>query len=277
MPELPEVETIVRELCHSKIIGKKIVQAKVFWPRSIAIPDFTSFIKKILGQTILSITRRGKFLIFRLSEDTLLVHLRMTGKFTLSTKQQPISSHERVQLVLSDHRTLHYEDQRKFGKWYLLENPEDKLNKLGLEPLSKEFTLAGLQNLLKKSSLSIKAFLLNQRYIVGLGNIYVDEALWAAKIHPQQKAKELTKKQVIALHKAIPVVLQQGIDHMGTSLGNKQANYFSVSGRRGGNQHRLKVFRREGLPCPLCQTTLVKLIVAQRGTHICPCCQKMVY
>ena len=132
-----------------------------------------------------------------------------------------------------------------------------------------------LQKKLRKSSQKIKPFLLDQHHIAGLGNIYVDEALWEAKIHPMQKANTLNLTKIKALHHAISAVLKQGIAHMGTSLGSKQANYFSVSGRRGGNQTQLKVFRREGLPCPRCNTDIVKIVVAQRGTHLCPFCQKI--
>jgi len=274
MPELPEVETITRELVENQLVGKQILEAKVFWNRTISFPEVNVFCKQLEKQTIKKIFRRGKFIVFTLSHDTLLVHLRMTGKFTLSKESKEISSHERVRLHLNDGRFLIYEDQRKFGKWILLPNPEDILNQLGIEPLSKEFTLQFLKKILENKNQQIKPFLLNQKYIVGLGNIYVDEALWEAKINPIRRTNSLSLKEITALHTAIPVVLKQGIAHMGTSLGSKMANYFSVSGRRGGNQTQLKVFRRNGLPCPRCQTPIVKISVSQRGTHFCPNCQK---
>lgn len=274
MPELPEVETIVRDLCSSGLVGAKIQQVKIFWPRSIAIPEVAKFCAALINETIQQISRRGKYIVFTLNKHTLLVHLRMTGKFTLSKDDQRKSSHERVQLWLDDGRILHYEDQRKFGKWYLLSDPQIKFDSLGLEPLSKEFTLTAFKHALNSSSQQIKPFLLNQKYIAGLGNIYVDEALWKAKIHPTRKVKTLNPTEIKDLYHAIPEMLKQGIAHMGTSLGSKQANYFSVSGRRGGNQLQLKVFRREGLPCPRCQTEIIKITLAQRGTHLCPHCQK---
>lgn len=274
MPELPEVETIVRELNENHLVGTQIQDVKVFWPRTIAVPEPTDFCMRLAKQSIIAISRRGKFIVFTLSKDSLLIHLRMTGKLTLSKKFKEISSHERVRLRLDDGRFLHYEDQRKFGKWYLLPAPDAKLNELGLEPLSDEFTLQAFQELLKKSTQQIKPFLLNQHYVAGLGNIYVDEALWEAQIHPTRKVNSLTASQITALHRAILEVLTQGIAHMGTSLGSKQANYFSVSGRRGGNQTQLKVFRRDGLPCPRCRGEIIKILVAQRGTHFCPHCQK---
>jgi formamidopyrimidine-DNA glycosylase len=255
-------------------VGLSIEKTAVFWDRTIATPSVSEFCARLIGQAILQISRRGKFIVFKLNQDTLLVHLRMTGKFTLSKNPEPVSSHERLQLQLEDGRVLHYEDQRKFGKWYLFSDPGSHLSGLGLEPLSKEFTFERFEQLLKKSSQQIKPFLLNQKHIAGLGNIYADEALWAAKIHPERKANSLSVKQIKELYAAIPNVLLQGIAHMGTSLGSKQANYFSVSGRRGGNQAQLKVFRRNGLPCPRCQAEIVKIFVAQRGTHLCPNCQK---
>lgn len=275
MPELPEVETIVRELCEEELIGLKIERAEVFWDRSIAKESSSSFRERIAKQSIIDITRRGKFIVFSLSQDTLLVHLRMTGKFFVENHDIAPHSHERVRLYLSDKRILRYEDQRKFGKWTLISDPEQILDKIGLEPLSKNFTLEALTNQLLKSNRQIKPFLLDQHHIAGLGNIYVDEALWEAKIHPLRLSKTLNDKELKLLHKAIIMVLKKGIENTGTTLGSNRANYFSVSGRRGSNQHALKVFRREGLPCPRCQTLIKKMVVAQRGTHICPKCQQI--
>lgn len=274
MPELPEVETIVRELRESSLIGLKIEKAIVFWDRSIANLINSQFCQKIASQSIVDIQRRGKFLVFVLTHDTLLVHLRMTGKFLIANPNSDVEKHERVRLHLSDKRILCYEDQRKFGKWYLTSHPEQYLDKLGLEPLSKDFTLKAFKNVLEGHSRQIKPFLLDQRYIAGLGNIYVDEALWEAKIHPLRPVKTLTAKETVNLHHSIIEVLKRGVDNTGTSLGASRANYFSVSGRRGNNQQALKVFRRNGLPCLHCHTIIEKIVVAQRGTHFCPTCQQ---
>lgn len=276
MPELPEVETIVKELQAADLIGKKIVETQIFWHRSIAVPDVKQFCSKIVGQKIDKISRRGKFLVFTLTHDTLLIHLRMTGKFTLSKETQVDLAHERLFIRFDDGRILHYQDQRKFGKWYLVSCADDKLQELGIEPLSSEFTYEAFKAILQGHRVQAKPFLLNQKFIVGLGNIYADEALWMAKIHPKRQIDNLKPPEIKALFQAIPKVLQQGIRNMGTTLGSKNANYFSVSGRRGSNQHKLNVFRREGLPCPRCKTKIVKMIVAQRGTHICPHCQKIL-
>ncbi len=268
MPELPEVETIVKELNLSDLTGKKIIQAHIYWARSAGTPHFPQNIK---GQTIQRIERRGKYLVFTLSRDTLLVHLRMTGKFFIKKSEMP-TPHERIRLELEDGRALCFEDQRKFGRFYLLAHPEEKLDKIGVEPLS--FTIEDLKRLIDSRAASAKAFLLDQRHIAGLGNIYVDEALWEAKIHPLTPVGELTLKEIAALHRAIQKVLQKGIENSGTTLGNSQANYYSVSGHKGRHQDQLNVFRREGKACPRCRAIIQKIRVAQRGTHFCPNCQK---
>lgn len=275
MPELPEVETIVRELREEHLIGKKIEKAEVFWDRSIATQSHAAFIQRIAEQTILDITRRGKFLVFSLDQDTLLVHLRMTGKFFVEKCEAAVHSHERVRLYLSDNRIMRYEDQRKFGKWYLVSDPKELLDKIGIEPLSKKFTLKAFKKLFEKSNRQVKPLLLDQHYIAGLGNIYVDEALWEAKIHPLRSIQTLNDKEMALLHKAIILVLKKGVENTGTSLGAARANYFSVSGRRGSNQHALQVFRREGLICFRCNSLINKIVVGQRGTHFCPTCQKL--
>ncbi len=274
MPELPEVETIVRELREAQLIGAKIIMARVFWNRSIDPPNSHDFIRRIADQTIVDIHRRGKNIIFTLSKETLIVHLRMTGKFSIvSSNQCAPLKHERVQLCLADGRIIRFEDQRKFGKWHLSNNPLEKLSKLGVEPLSDDFSLQRFKTLLSHRKSPIKSFLLDQKYIVGLGNIYVDEALWEAKIHPLRRISTLSDKEIRALYTAIPKVLKQGIANMGTTLGSSQANYYSVSGRKGSNQHKLNVFRREQQACPRCGETILKTVVGQRGTHFCPNCQ----
>ncbi|MBM3208537.1 MAG: DNA-formamidopyrimidine glycosylase [Chlamydiae bacterium] len=268
MPELPEVETIVRELNHSDLIGKKILRAEVFWYKTIAIPQVSEFLQAIENQKILKITRQGKYIVFHLSLGYLFVHLRMTGKFlfTLPCK------HERVRLFLDDGRILYYADQRKFGR-FSLSKTLDLMENIGIDPFSKEFTLEFLRSLLCSHSRQIKPFLLDQKYIAGLGNIYVDEALWEAKIHPERLSNTLSERQIQELYAAIPKVLEKGIKNLGTSLGAHRSNYYSVSGRKGGNQYKLNVFRRDGEPCARCGEMIIKVKVAQRGTHICPNCQ----
>lgn len=275
MPELPEVETIVRDLKKHNLIGRTIKSVDVFWHRSVGAPEVALFSKQLINQEIKDIERRGKFIVIRLKNYSLLIHLRMTGKLIFSSKSilETKTSHERIRLNLDNGDFLQFEDQRKFGKWYLTNTPETILNELGLEPLSSAFTFIAFKKCLQNKSQQIKPFLLNQRYIAGLGNIYVDEALWEAKIHPLRRVNTLNDQDIKNLYKAIPKVLEQGVKYMGTTLGVLPANYFSVGGRRGSNQSRLKVFRREGLPCPRCQHLIIKITVGQRGTHFCPHCQ----
>lgn len=269
MPELPEVEIIVQELKESNLIGKKILRVAVSWNRTIGTPAVHQFLKTIQRQEVLTIYRHGKYIVFHLSEGYLLVHLRMTGKFLFTL---PVH-HERVRLYLDDGRILYYSDQRKFGRFYLVKTL-DRVKNVGIDPLSKKFTFDAFKSILKSRSRQLKPFILDQKYISGLGNIYVDEAFWEAKINPQRLSDTLSDREIQTLYMAIPKVLERGIENLGTSLGSHHANYFSVSGKRGGNQYKLNVFRRDGEPCPRCGHRIIKLRVAQRGTHVCPICQR---
>lgn len=272
MPELPEVETIVQELRAAKLVGATIDRVNIIWPKIVDAGLHLEFAKNVLKQQVLEIHRRGKFIVLKLTDATLLIHLRMTGKLYITTSKETLRKHEHLQVHFSDGRILHYEDQRKFGRWYYSQDAK-KLEELGLEPLSKEFTLKALKELLQSHSSQIKPFLLNQRFIAGIGNIYADEALWEAKIHPKTLTNTLSDNQMKQLHFAIRNVLTKGIENSGTSLGKHRGNYVSLSGKRGGNQNQLNVFRKSGMACPRCGNTIVKITVAQRGTHLCPHCQ----
>lgn len=277
MPELPEVETIVRELLANQLIGKRISSISVHWERIVETPKVAQFIKDLQNETILDVKRRGKYIVFILSRSTLLVHLRMTGRFQFINKNMPINKNEHVRLTFSDGTGLRYEDPRKFGRWSLWTDATEKMNELGIEPLSTDFTVRTFKDILQTHSSQIKPFLLNQKYIAGLGNIYVDEALWEAKIHPQRLTNSLSHSETSLLHKAIINVLNRGIENLGTSLGTGKGNYVSVTGKRGGNQYQLKVFRQQGQKCSRCGHAIIKTVVAQRGTHLCPNCQKRTH
>ncbi|MFA6916021.1 MAG: DNA-formamidopyrimidine glycosylase [Parachlamydiales bacterium] len=274
MPELPEVETIARELNASSLIGSPIISARILWARTLQGIDEKNFNTLIQKQTLRSSGRRGKYIVLTLDQHILLVHLRMTGKFAIIPSNEPFHPHERIRLYFADGQALQYKDPRKFGRWTLSTDYHQTLQHLGIEPLSPEFTVEVFSKLLQSRS-KIKPFLLNQAHISGLGNIYVDEALWEAKIHPETPAFTLSKNSIRLLHCAIKNVLTKGIENQGTRLGNGQANYYSVN-RKAAHQHQLQVFRRTGLPCPRCSTPIIKFVVAQRGTHICPHCQKVI-
>lgn len=275
MPELPEVETIVTDLKKARLKDHTICSVQVFWRRTIACPSVPAFKKNIAGQSFVSFRRRGKFIVCDLSGGKkLLIHLRMSGRLEVRTAEDEYTRHEHVAFLLDDGRELRFHDTRKFGRMYLVDSPEAILGKLGVEPLSKRFSRAYLKTICSRHDRQLKPFLLDQSVIAGLGNIYVDEALWRAGLDPRRKTSSLADSEISALYEAIPAVLNIGIRNMGTTLGNGNANFYSVAKRKGRNRDQLKVFRRTGLPCPKCGQAIQRIIVAQRSTHICERCQK---
>ena len=274
MPELPEVQTIVNDLNAADVIGTPISSARVFWARTIASPGSKSFCRRLKGRKFTAIRRRGKYLVFDMDDGhTLLLHLRMSGRLHLVAADTPRIKHEHVILSFTDGRHLRFHDPRKFGRLSLLKDPAPVLDRLGPEPLATGFTARALGKLLKNRKRILKSLLLDQTFIAGLGNIYVDEALWEAKLHPCRLASSLSNPEIKALHRAIPRVLKRGLQNLGTSLGSGKANFYSVASRQGRNKDQLKVFRRTDLACPRCKENIQRIIVGQRSTHICPKCQ----
>ncbi len=276
MPELPEVQTIVDDLIAAGIPGATIVKAKVFWPRSVAEPSPRAFCRTLKARKVTSIRRRGKFMVFGLTGGlTLLMHLRMSGRLHWLSRKTRRRPHEHVILEFDNGRQLRFHDTRKFGRLYLVPDPEAVLGSLGPEPLTRKFTSASLIEQLLRRKRLLKPLLLDQTVIAGLGNIYADEALWEAGLHPCRLSSSLNPKEIKALHRAIPRVLRRGLKNLGTSLGTGKPNFYSVARRRGRNRDELKVFRRTGLPCPRCKTPIQRIVVGQRSTHVCPECQRM--
>ena len=276
MPELPEVQTVVNDLNAAGLTGTVITGARVFWPRTIVIPGSRSFCNQMKGKKIFAIWRRGKFLVFDLADDHhLLIHLRMSGRLHLVSADTERLKHEHVIIGFEDGRQLRFHDTRKFGRMYLVNNPEKILGNLGLEPLAPAFTAKSFAERLKLGKRLLKPLLLDQTFIAGLGNIYVDEALWEAKIHPCRIASTLSDAEIKTLHRTIPRVLKRGLKNLGTSLGTGKANFYSIARRKGRNRDELKVFRRTSLPCPRCGQTVERIVVGQRSTHICAKCQKI--
>ena len=276
MPELPEVQTIVNDLNAADLIGIAISRAKVIWPGSIAKPSPKYFCRQIKGRRFMAIRRRGKYLVFELSEGyTLLLHLRMSGRLHLVSAASPLVKHEHIIISFDDGRQLRFHDPRKFGRFNLVKDPAKILDRLGPEPLSPAFSVKALGKLLKKRKRILKPLLLDQTFVAGLGNIYVDEALWEARLHPRRLAATLTNPEIKALGLAIPRVLKRGLKNLGTSLGTGETNFYSVASRRGRNKDQLRVFRRTDLPCPRCKTRIERIIVGQRSTHICSNCQEL--
>jgi formamidopyrimidine-DNA glycosylase len=276
MPELPEVQTIVNDLIAAGIPGTTILRARVFWPRSIAKPSPHAFCRTIKGRRVNSIRRRGKFMVFELSGGlSLLMHLRMSGRLHWVSRHARRLPHEHVVVEFDNGRQLRLHDTRKFGRFYLVENPQEVLGRLGPEPLTRSFTATALAQRVTPRKRSLKPLLLDQTVIAGLGNIYVDEALWEAGLHPCRLSSSLTPREIKALHRAIARVLRRGLKNLGTSLGTGKPNFYSVARRQGRNRDELKVFRRTGLPCPRCKTPIQRIVVGQRSTHVCPACQRM--
>lgn len=274
MPELPEVQTVVDNLNAIGIAGSTITRASVYWPKTVAGMAPARFRKQIKGLAIREVSRRGKYIVVRLSQGwTLLIHLRMTGRLNWAARATRRGKHEHVVLQMDQTNELRFHDTRKFGRLFLIQTPETILAKIGPEPLEASFTRKRLHNMLQGKSRQVKPLLLDQTFIAGLGNIYVDEALWEARIHPRRISSSFTENEIGALHRAIRLVLRRGLKNMGTSLGTGKGNFYSVAGRKGRNADELKVFRRVGEACPRCKTVIERLNVAQRGTHICPLCQ----
>ena len=276
MPELPEVQTVVDSLNNLKLKNRRVVNARVYWPKTIDGMAPATFKKKIIGRSIRNISRRGKYIVISLSRDlTLLIHLRMTGRLKWAAAGTKRNSHEHVILEFGKKMALRFQDTRKFGRFYLTPNPQEILGKLGPEPLSNNFTVGCFHDMLQAHKRQIKPLLLDQGFIAGLGNIYVDEALWRAGIHPLRVSSSLAKREVADLHRAIPRVLQKGLANLGTTLGSGAGNFYSVAGRKGRNADELFVFRRTGEGCTKCRTPIQRIIVGQRSTHICPQCQRV--
>lgn len=275
MPELPEVQTVVADLVQAGIVGTVIESAQVFWNRTIFEPDVDEFRRAITGQKILELVRRGKFIVARLSSaGSLLIHLRMSGRLYLTPAHVKRQKHEHVLLRLNAGQDLRFHDTRKFGRFYLVADAQTILGRLGPEPLSRRLTSAVWSQRLASRARMIKPLLLDQQFIAGVGNIYADEALWAAGIHPCQKAAYLSKTRSQRLYRSLRKALRQGIQRGGTSLGKGAANFRSANGQAGTHAPHLQVFRRTGEPCHRCGTRIQRIQVAQRSSHICPLCQK---
>lgn len=274
MPELPEVETVRRGL--TKLVeGSTIKSVDVLYPKMVNLPpkDFENALK---GKKIDRIDRRGKYLLIRLSDHlTIVSHLRMEGKYDVELDGAPLDKHTHVVFHLTDGRELRYNDTRKFGRMNLVDTGTEMsvagLKTIGPEPTEQALTLDYITAIFKKSRKVIKPFLLDQSNIAGLGNIYADEVLWLSKINPKQPVNSLKPAQIKRLRKNIITEIQMAIDGHGTTV----HSYSTAYGEAGNFQNHLNVYGRQGEPCPRCGTKIVKIKLAQRGTHYCPKCQPL--
>ena len=287
MPELPEVETIARKL-KPHLLGKIITEADVRWARTLAFPNPRKFKSQIKGQEIKDVTRRAKFFIMQLSDYNLLIHLRMSGDLLIKDSKIKPEKHDRLILKLQSakssapedpsnlvhaaaprHASLVFNDTRKFGRVWLVSDAAEVLGRLGPEPFSKKFTPKWLHTALHSKHRQIKPLLLDQTFLAGLGNIYTDESLNVAKVHPLMISDAVTVKQAEALHNAIRNVLKEGIRRNGAS--------FDWVYRGGEFQNYFRVYDRAGKPCPTCGTNIERILVGQRSTHFCPNCQTISF
>jgi formamidopyrimidine-DNA glycosylase len=273
VPELPEVET-VRLSLEPALVGRRFEHVEITDARLTRPADPAEVAAELSGEVVEALERRGKYLVFRFrSGRVLLVHLRMTGSLghhRNGTLQD--DPHRRAVVKLDDGSDVTYRDVRRFGTWLLLEPGEDGeylLERVGEEPLGPGFTAAALAARLHRRRAPIKAAILDQRAAAGMGNIYADEALWRARIHPLKPAGELTPLELRRLHRGIKEALQAGISRQGTTL----RDYRTPTGARGSMQDELRVYGRENEPCLRCGTAIVRTRVAGRGTWYCPTCQ----
>ncbi len=272
MPELPEVETVAREL-RPQLVGRRFAGASIGWPRTLATPDPDTLAARLAGQTVVEVGRRGKYILILLdSGDTLIVHLRMTGNLTVVPHADPAgeNDHVRARFDLADGDRLVFTDARKFGRVWLVGDTSAVTGKLGPEPLAWDFTPEVLAARLRRRRTAIKALLLDQTAVAGIGNIYADEALFRAGIHPLRNSASLTDDEIVALHAALQAVLNESIDKNGTLLRDYRTPY----GTEGAFREQLRVYQQTGRPCPRCGAPIERIRVTQRSTHFCPQCQR---
>ena len=295
MPELPEVETVARDL-QGRVVDATILHATVHWPRTIRHPQPPErFAVEVAGATIRRVDRRAKTVLLHLHDGRVMsVALRMTGALIVTAPGAPADPYARVVFALADGRELRYRDVRKFGRIGLW--PGGGLRSVGAgrgarsrrvaegakryrigelfsghgpEPLQRGFTAERFSERLHGRSAKLKTLLLDQTFMAGVGNIYADEALWRARLHPLRRADSLDAEAVRRLHRAVRGVLRQGIENRGASIND----YVGADGEPGANAERLAVYRRTDQPCHRCATPIRRIVVGQRSTHFCPRCQ----
>lgn len=274
MPELPEVETIKRGLLE-RVKGKKVKKVSIKNPKCISFPSPGEFKERIEGRVFREINRKGKYLIIELdSGENLVFHLKLTGRILYSPEEGKEFEYVRVIFAFEEGDELSFTDIRGFGSIWLIPDKEfDKipgLESLGPEPLEEDFTLESFQKMLKSKRGKIKVLLMDQTFLAGVGNIYAQEALFLAGIHPERPSSSLTSKEVKKLYDSLRFVLTEAIQYRGSSVDA----YVDVEGRKGNYEEKLRVYGKEGGLCPSCSTPIRKITISGRGTYFCPRCQK---
>ncbi len=272
MPELPEVETIRQNLRRGgatlpSILGWNVESAQVLWARSLVMPGVDEFKRRLIGQQVVDIGRRGKFLIVELSKDALLIHLHMSGDLVVEENREPVATHCRVAIEFENGQRLAFIDARKFGRLWLTAEKETILSDLGPEPLDDAFQAQDLYRRLHAHRRRLKPLLLDQTFLAGLGNIYADEALNLARLHPLMLSNQVSAADAERLWRAIRAVIEEGIQRNGASIdwvyrGGEFQNYF-------------RVYQRTGQPCRECGEAIQRIVIGQRSAHFCPNCQRL--
>jgi len=265
MPELPEVETIVRSL-RPAISGETITSADILWERTLATPTITELNARLPGQTIRSLGRRAKHILIHLDHDTLIIHLRMSGDMRVEADDLPLQPHDRAVFHFASGQRLVFINPRKFGRVWLVADPAKALSKLGPEPLNQSFTSEVFYQRLTHHKRQLKPLLMDQHFLAGMGNIYTDEALHMARLHPLRRSNTITPDDADRLLTAIRSVLEEGIRRNGASI--------DWVYRGGDFQNDFQVYQRTGEACYTCGAEIQRTVVGQRGTHFCPVCQK---
>jgi formamidopyrimidine-DNA glycosylase len=275
VPELPEVESIRAQL-EPLLRGRRLERVEIRDPRLTRPLDPAAVARALEGERVATVDRRGKYLIVRFqSGRSLLIHLRMTGNVRVAPRGEPAGHpHERAVVRLDDGSDVSYRDVRRFGTWLVVDDADLEpylAERIGSEPLESSFGRAALARGLAGRRAPIKAALLDQRTVAGLGNIYADEALWRARVHPLRPARDLEANEIARLHRALRDALRMGISRQGATL----SNYATPDGERGAMQDEFRVYGRAGEPCPRCGTPIEKIRAAGRGTWYCPSCQPL--
>ena len=267
MPELPEVETIKNELIPH-VVGRRVTGVTLFWEKMVIRPSIAEFRARLIGQEVSGVGRRGKYLFFHLSSgEILVIHLRMTGSLLLEAA--PSDNRFTRAILHLDGVSINFRDPRKFGVMWLADSVNELDRRLGPEPLGGDFNAAVMAQILRSRSAPVKALLLDQSLIAGIGNMYADEALFAAGMHPLRSGGSLCEDEIKRLHTAIRQVLQAAIGNKGASV----QNYFRPGGETGTAHYEFKVAHRGGESCPNCGTTIKRIPIRNRGSYFCPRCQ----
>ena len=293
MPELPEVETIRRGLAPC-LIGRRLTSLTVTDRKVLDASATPVNLESLQGQRVRSVARRGKYLVLTLETRRLIIHLGMTGQLTIRdpnradspgfrrtitglewAEQHEPDRHTHVHIQLDDGKWLLFRDTRKFGRIFVVPGASEDLGTffsrrhLGLEPFTPDYELISFLKRFRGRTLAVKSLLLNQSFVAGVGNIYADEALFEAGLHPARRASTLRRAEKERLFKAIHLVLERGVEFGGTTF----RDFVNSEGESGSNQEQLRVYGRQGLPCPRCGASILKTVISQRGTHFCPECQ----